>query len=204
MKIIPTYGIYIIARNMSIFLFDEQETKGKINIDDLYEKQQKKDLKQVSIFNKILNRIHNKIRITARNRNGDKFIWFTVPEYIFGEPVYQQADCIAYLVDKLEENKFYIRYMHPNSLFVSWAHIVPGYVRSEIKKKMGLILDEYGNVIEKVEGREDVNLNERLINTQQAAAGPVKKVFTPITNYKTTGKFVYDPSLFETLEKRLE
>lgn len=204
MKIIPTYGIYIIAPSMSIFLFDEQETKGKINIDDLYEKQQKKDLKQVSIFNKILNRIHNKIRITARNRNGDKFIWFTVPEYIFGEPVYQQADCIAYLVDKLEENKFYIRYMHPNSLFVSWAHIVPGYVRSEIKKKMGLILDEYGNVIEKVEGREDVNLNERLINTQQAAAGPVKKVFTPITNYKPTGKFVYDPSLFETLEKRLE
>ena len=168
---------YTSSRTMSIFLFDEQETKGKINIDDLYEKQQKKDLKQVSIFNKILNRIHNKIRITARNRNGDKFIWFTVPEYIFGEPVYQQADCIAYLVDKLEENKFYIRYMHPNSLFVSWAHIVPGYVRSEI---------------------------ERLINTQQAAAGPVKKVFTPITNYKPTGKFVYDPALFETLEKRLE
>ena len=49
---------------MSIFLFDEEETKGKINIDDLYEKQQKKDLKQISIFNKILNRIHNKIRIT--------------------------------------------------------------------------------------------------------------------------------------------
>ena len=189
---------------MSIFLFDEEETKGKINIDDLYEKQQKKDLKQVSIFNKILNRIHNKIRITARNRNGDKFIWFTVPEYIFGEPVYQQADCIAYLVDKLEENKFYIRYMHPNSLFISWAHIVPNYVRSEIKKKMGLILDEYGNVVDKVEGREDIALNERLINTQQAAAGPVKKVFTPITNYKPTGKFVYDPSLFETLEKKLE
>ena len=189
---------------MSIFLFDEEETKGKINIDDLYEKQQKKDLKQVSIFNKIMNRIHNKIRITARNRNGDKYIWFTVPEYIFGEPVYQQADCIAYLVDKLEENKFHIRYMHPNSLFVSWAHIVPGYVRNEIKKKMGLIVDEYGNVVEKLEGREDVNLNERLMKTQAAAAMPEKKVYTPITNYKPTGKFVYDPSLFETLEKKLE
>ena len=189
---------------MSIFLFDEEETKGKINIDDLYEKQQKKDLKQVSIFNKIMNRIHNKIRITARNRNGDKYIWFTVPEYIFGEPVYQQADCIAYLVDKLEENKFHIRYMHPNSLFVSWAHIVPGYVRNEIEKKMGIIVDEYGNVVEKLEGREDVNLNERLMKTQAAAATPEKKVYTPITNYKPTGKFVYDPSLFETLEKKLE
>jgi len=27
---------------MSIFLFDEEETTGKINIEDLYEKQQKK------------------------------------------------------------------------------------------------------------------------------------------------------------------
>lgn len=191
---------------MSIFLFDEEETTGKINIEDLYEKQQKKDLKQISIFNKILNRIHNKIRITSRNRNGDKYIWFIVPEYIFGEPVYQQADCIAYLVDKLEENKFYTRYMHPNALFVSWAHIVPGYVRNEIKKKMGLILDEYGNVIEKVEGREDVQLNERLMGMQAAAAPPQpeKKVYTPISNYKPTGKFVYDPSLFETLERKLE
>jgi len=163
-------------------------------------------LKQISIFNKILNRIHNKIRITSRNRNGDKYIWFIVPEYIFGESVYQQADCIAYLVDKLEENKFYTRYMHPNALFVSWAHIVPGYVRNEIKKKMGLILDEYGNVIEKVEGREDVQLNERLMGMQAAAAPPQpeKKVYTPITNYKPTGKFVYDPSLFETLERKLE
>ena len=190
---------------MSIFLFDEEETKGKINIDDLYEKQQKKDLKQISIFNKILNRIHNKIRITSRNRNGDKYIWFTVPEYIFGESVYQQADCIAYLVDKLEENKFHIRYMHPNTLFISWAHIVPSYVRTEIKKKMGIIMDEYGNVVDKVEGREDVNLNERLMGMQATAAPTVeKKIYTPITNYKPTGKFVYDPSLFETLEKKLE
>ena len=190
---------------MSIFLFDEEETKGKINIDDLYEKQQKKDLKQISIFNKILNRIHNKIRITSRNRNGDKYIWFTVPEYIFGESVYQQADCIAYLVDKLEENKFHIRYMHPNTLFVSWAHIVPSYVRTEIKKKMGIIMDEYGNVVDKVEGRDDVNLNERLMGMQATAAPTVeKKIYTPITNYKPTGKFVYDPSLFETLEKKLE
>jgi hypothetical protein len=190
---------------MSIFLFDEEETKGKINIDDLYEKQQKKDLKQISIFNKILNRIHNKIRITSRNRNGDKYIWFTVPEYIFGESVYQQADCIAYLVDKLEENKFHIRYMHPNTLFVSWAHIVPSYVRTEIKKKMGIIMDEYGNVVDKVEGREDVNLNERLMGMQAASTPvPEKKIYTPISNYKPTGKFVYDPSLFETLEKKLE
>ena len=186
---------------MSIFLFDEEETNGKINIDELYERQQRKDIRQVSIFNKILNRIHNKVRSAARSRAGDKYIWFTVPEYIFGEPVYQQSDCIAYLVDKLEDNKFYIRYMHPNSLFVSWAHFVPSYVRSEIKKKMGLVVDDAGNVIEKLEGQGD-NLNDRLIN-KQTTEKKDSKVFTPISNYKPSGNFVYDPEFFEKLGKKI-
>ena len=186
---------------MSIFLFDEEEPNGKINIDELYERQQKKDLRQISIFNKILNRIHNKIKITARSRAGDKYIWFTVPEYIFGEPVYQQSDCIAYLVDKLEDNKFYIRYMHPNSLFISWAHFVPSYVRSEIKKKMGLIVDDAGNVIEKLDDGQGDNLNERMM--QKPNEKKEGKVFTPISNYKPTGNFVYDREFFEKLEKKI-
>ena len=188
---------------MSIFLFDEEETTGKINIDSLYERQQKKDLKQVAIFNKILNRIHNKIKITARSRIGDKYIWFTVPEYIFGEPVYQQADCIAYLVDKLEDNKFHIRYVHPNSLFVSWAHFVPSYVRSEIKKKMGLIVDERGTVIDKLESVSTDSLNDRMTNKPGAETKKEQKNYTPIADYKPTGNFVYDKEFFEKLEKRI-
>jgi hypothetical protein len=186
---------------MSVFLFDEEETQGKINIDDLYEKQQKKDLKQVSIFNKILNRIHTKIRNTSRNRNGDKFIWFTVPEFIVGEPVYQQPDCIAYLVDKLEDNKFHVRYMHPNTLFVSWAHLIPSYVRQEIRKKMGIVVDDRGNIIEKLEGGQGDNLNERMM--QKPTDKKDSKVFTPISNYKPTGSFVYDREFFEKLEKKI-
>lgn len=189
---------------MSIFLFDDdKETTGKINIDELYERQQKKDLKQISIFNKILNRIHTKIKQTSRSRAGEKYIWFTVPEYIFGEPVYQQADCIAYLVDKLEENKFHIRYMHPNSLFVSWAHFVPTYVRSEIKKKMGLIVDETGKVIDKLEHVKEEDLNERMLQKPGADSKKEKKDYTPITDYKPTGNFVYDREYFEKMEKRI-
>jgi hypothetical protein len=188
---------------MSIFLFDEEETDGKINIDELYERQLKKDLRQVSIFNKILNRIHNKIKVTARSRVGDKHIWFIVPEYIFGEPVYQQSDCIAYLVNKLEENKFYIRYMHPNSLFVSWAHFVPSYVRTEIKKKMGLVVDDMGKVIEKLDIGQGDNLNERMLTKSTATEKKDTKVFTPISEYKPTGNFVYDPEFFEKLEKKI-
>jgi hypothetical protein len=191
---------------MSVFLFDEEENDGKINIDDLYEKQQKKDLKQISIFNKILNRIHTKIRNTSRNRSGDKFIWFTVPEFIFGEPVYQQADCIAYLVDKLEDNRFHVRYMHPNTIFVSWAHLIPSYVRQEIRKKMGIVVDDRGNIIEKLEGGQGDNLNDRIITKPEEKESSKKdkdKNYNAISNYKPTGSFIYDKEFFEKIEKKL-
>ena len=98
---------------MSCLLFVEDvETTGKVNIDDLFEKNQRRDQKQLSIFNKILNRIHTRIKITARNKRIDKHIWFTIPEYIFGEPIYDKADCIAYIITKLEVNGFFIKYMH--------------------------------------------------------------------------------------------
>ena len=49
----------------SIFIFNnEEESNSKINIDELYEKKQRRDLKQISIFNKILNRIHKRITHT--------------------------------------------------------------------------------------------------------------------------------------------
>jgi hypothetical protein len=120
----------------------------KVNIDSLYDNKQKRDLKQVSIFNKILNRINTRITVTGRTKKNDKHVWFTVPEYIFGEPIYDQGDCIGYLVNKLEENGFHVKYIHPNTLFVSWSNWIPSYVRSEIKKKTGKIIDEKGNIID--------------------------------------------------------
>ena len=104
---------------MTHLLFhDEEEAMDKINIDTLFEKNHKKDLKQLSIFKKILNRIHNRINVTSRSKK-DQHIFFTVPEYIFGEPLYDKGECIGYLVVKLEENGFKVEYIHPCTLFVS-------------------------------------------------------------------------------------
>jgi len=194
---------------MSCFLFvDDEETVGKINIDELYDNKQKRDLKQVSIFNKILNRIHKRITLTARNKTNDKHIWFVVPEYIFGEPIYDKAECIAYIISKLETNKFHIRYMHPNTLFVSWANWIPSYVRNEYKKKTGLILDERGQVVDKTDAdneRSEDNLNSKLFNDKNGnnTNGKPQKEYTPIAKYKPTGNLVYNPEMFEKIEKRL-
>lgn len=194
---------------MSCFLYvNDDDAVKKINIDDLYEKKQQRDLKQVSIFNKILNRIQHRIQLTGRTKRNDKYVWFTVPEYIFGEPIYDKGDCIAYVVTKLEENGFFIRYMHPNTLFVSWENWVPTYVRNEVKKKRGIILDEKGNVLE-IKGEDtDENPNSKMLNERGGGGGDTggkdKKQYTPIGSYKPTGNLVYKQEIFDKLEKKID
>lgn len=189
---------------MSCFLYTtDDDTLGRIDIDELYEKKQKRDLKQISIFNKILNRIHQRIKLTGRQKTTDKHIWFVVPEYIFGEPVYDKADCIAYIVAKLEANDFHIRYLHPNTLFVSWENWVPSYVRAEFKKKTGNSVDERGNITEKFTGDGNDPNNDIFNKSGPQLQGKPQKEYTPIDNYKPTGNLVYNPEMFTKIEKRV-
>lgn len=194
---------------MSCFLgVNDDESSGKVNIDELYENKKRRDQKQLSIFNKILNRIHTRIRITGRNKTGQQHIWFTVPEYIFGEPLYEKGDCIAYLVVKLQENGFLVKYIHPNTLFVSWSNWVPQYVRSEFKKKTGKIMNEKGEIHDP---RQDDDIQENdpnsgLFNQNtngQQTNKKDSKQYTSVDNYKPTGRFVYNPDILEKIDKKI-
>uniref|UniRef100_A0A6C0D7S4 Uncharacterized protein n=1 Tax=viral metagenome TaxID=1070528 RepID=A0A6C0D7S4_9ZZZZ len=188
---------------MAFLYVNDEDNVGKINIDDLYEKNQRRDLKQLSIFNKLLNRIHKRITTTGRTKTNEKHIWFTVPEYIFGEPVYDKSECIAYLVTKLEDNGFHVRYMHPNTLFVSWVHWVPAYVRNEIKKKTGNVVDHFGNLVRKKEDGDDEEAMDSKLMNDKSMTQKEQKQYTPIDQYKPSGNLVYKPEHFQKIEKKV-
>lgn len=181
----------------------------KLNIDDLYEKKRQKDMQQLELYNKLLNRIHVRIKTVSRQRTGEQFCWFVVPEIIIGVTNYDQPSCIAYLYDKLQSNGFNIRYIHPNTFFISWAHWVPSYVRTELKKKTGIVVDEYGKKIDETNNEdnngepEDINRNMFNIkeNTQQNNSKPQKK-YTPINSYKPSGSLVYSQDMLNKMEDK--
>lgn len=129
------------------FSGDNVENVEKINLDELYQKKQEQDKNKLFTYNKILTRIHEKIKLTSRQKCNQQFCWFVVPEIILGVANYDHAGCIAYLVDKLQENNFIVRYTHPNLFLISWLHYVPNYVRTEYKKKTGTAIDEFGHPI---------------------------------------------------------
>jgi len=178
----------------------------KINIDELYEKKRQYDLSKLTLFNKILNRIHVRIKTTSRQKTDEHFCWFVVPEVIIGVPKYDNAACIAYLMDKLQENKFTVKYIHPNTLFISWLHWVPSYVRTELKKKTGIVINEFGEKIEETDNidknnkfnNESTNPNDLMFNNKEQSK-PQKKNYTPINSYKPSGNLVYEEDLLNKL-----
>jgi hypothetical protein len=182
----------------------------KLNIDELYEKKRQYDLKQLELFNKLLNRIHVKIKTTSKQKIDGQFCWFLVPEVIIGVPKYDQGACIAYLMDKLKENGFNIKYVHPNTLFISWMHWVPSYVRTELKKKTGIVVNEYGQKIDETGNEtkqitDSSNPNESMFNlknTNQSVSKKENKNYTPIKSYKPSGNLVYNDDLLNTIEDK--
>jgi len=183
----------------------------KINIDELYEKKQQSDLHKLSLFNKILNRIHVRIKTVSRQKIDETFCWFVVPEIIIGVPKYDQGACIAYLMDKLTINGFHVKYIHPNTLLIVWSHWVPSYVRSELKKKTGIEINEYGKKIDaenKTTSVEDKNPNHFMLNIKEStdvqnnSQNNIKKNYTPIKTYKPSGQLLYSEDLFNKIENK--
>jgi len=180
----------------------------KINIDDLYEKKRVSDVNKLELFKKILNRIHVRIKTIARQSSNERSCWFIVPEIIIGVPKYDQGACIAYVMDTLQKNGFIIKYFHPNTIFISWNHWVPTYVRNEIKKKTGIVVNEYG---EKIANENENDLDDELTNNTNsnsnsgATMEQIKnsKKYTPINSYKPSGKLVYSEDLLNKIENKI-
>jgi len=185
-----------------------EDFSEKLNIDELYEKKRQQDLNKLALFNKMLNRIHVKIKTVSRQKIDEQFCWYLVPEIIIGIPKYDQGACIAYLMDKLKTSGFNVRYIHPNLLFISWVHWIPSYVRTEIKKKTGISLNEYGQKIE--EGEDEMKMisnssdpNDYLLKQNEIQKDKQqKKEYTPIKSYKPSGNLLYDDDILNKIENK--
>ena len=72
-----------------------------------------------------------------------------------------------------------------------------------MKKRLGIVLDERGNVIEKMDENVEIESHDPNVRLMQATAKKEQKQFTPIDQYKPTGNLVYHPEMFEKIEKKV-
>ena len=187
---------------------DPDEYNEQINMDELYEKKKENDIMKLTTYKKILARIHNRIKLTSRHGKNIEYCWYNVPEIIFGVPKYDQGSCIAYIMNNLKENGFIVTYIHPNLLFISWNHWVPDYVRTEIKKKTGNVIDGYGNIIKNDNDEngnsssDPLNPNTLLLKNSNTNLNKTKNNddTKAIDSYKPSGQLIYNNEILNSLK----
>lgn len=126
---------------------------SSLNIDDLYEKINDKNMKRFEIFDSILQKIHLRIKYNAKLEK--TFCFYSIPEFVIGTPLYNVNDLKNYLINSLTRDKFKLLYIDPNWLFITWELNPKKIVhnrKSKEKKKQGdfRLIDEYqptGNFI---------------------------------------------------------
>jgi hypothetical protein len=79
-------------------------------------------------------------------------------------------------------------------------------VRNEIKKKTGIIINEYGEKIKEEYNEDDAEYNED--PSSSVNQGPIQQIknskkYTPIQSYKPSGKLVYNEDLLNKIENRI-
>ena len=187
----------------------DQPFNEKLNLDELYERTRETSQTKIKTYQKILARIHTRIKAISRQRNNNKFCMFVIPEFILGIPRYDIAECTNYVIEKLTDNGFQIKYTYPNLLFISWQHYIPKYQRSEIKKKTGVAIDGFGNVVTKKNrnNRDDSNPNSLLLMDKNLKTKDGKKKpssFKSTSAYKPTGNLIYNTNLLEKIDLSLD
>ena len=197
---------------MNIFtLSEENDLTDKINLDDLFEKKREIAESKLTLYNKILNRIHNKIKLTSnQNRGREQFIWYLIPEIMIGVSRYNVAECTGYIINKLRENDLVVRYTHPNLVFISWSHWIPGYVRQEYKKQTGTTIDGYGNIADKnpqlengnISNGDDSILNKPLnrVTVTKEKDKEKDKEYNSTKNYKPIG--IYNSDILQKIQNK--
>ena len=150
--------------------------REKLNLDDLFTQDKTDNSNKTKVYQKILQRAHNKIKITSRQRNNMKCCWFVIPEFILGLPKYNIELCTQYLMEKLDDNGFIVKYTYPNLLFISWNHYIPDYERMAIKKEQGISIDGFGNILKKKnKDQDDGNPNNLMLKNAPESSSNSKK-----------------------------
>lgn len=161
-----------------------------VNARDLNLVLQKKINKRQEAFDKVLDNVNIQIQKAA---NGSKlFCLYEVPDFLIGFPLYDINECIAYIINKLHDNGFYVRYYFPRILYVSWnaAEIEDEKLKKDLERINGqnqLLLQHSSNAKKKPNAKNNTNKHIRSVVSKDKTNNTFLK---SVKEFKPSGKFV--------------
>lgn len=89
-----------------------------VKAQDLISAQKEREKIKYKTFTQVYKKIEKKISIASASNY--YYIYYTIPEFIIGLPLYNCKECITVVSKQLSENGFEITLYDPNILLISW------------------------------------------------------------------------------------
>ena len=102
-----------------------------INIYELQNNIRKKEKKQKRIFTKILLQCVKRIKTVAKNEQTECI--YSVPNVVFGLPLFNKMTCLEFLIEKLTKKGFRVYPMPPEHILISWKVIPKNHYPVQIE-----------------------------------------------------------------------
>lgn len=147
---------------------DQDLSTPQLKVSDLYTKRQTRDSARLQSYNKILQIIYHKIRVTSQIANSPSSILYTIPPFILGLPRIDLEDCVVYIVYQLRMNGFEVRYTYPNLLNINWSMHEKSYLLEQSPIMQAMLETDQKRRDE--EERKAI-FSRRLVGKQRGAAG---------------------------------
>lgn len=93
-------------------------TMKQLNIYELHNTINKKKSVRTKIYNSVLSKCHNKIKQAAEKEQMS--IFFSIPRYVVGLPLYDITECSRYVFENLQQNGFNVYYLTFDVIHISW------------------------------------------------------------------------------------
>ena len=87
-----------------------------IQANELIKKQQERDNRKYITYDKIYNIIEKKIHLASTGDN--YYIWYQIPDFLIGLPLYSVKGCTTYIQTKLKQNGFDTDLYNQNILLI--------------------------------------------------------------------------------------
>ena len=100
-----------------------------LNINELNNVRDKKQINKMKIYKLVLAKCHHRIKITAKQASSSCI--YIIPEFLYGVPKYDIRPCAEYIIYKLTKNGLTVRYTHPNFLYIDWSNIPSQHIQKK-------------------------------------------------------------------------
>ena len=89
-----------------------------VKAQDLINSQKEREKIKYKTFSKIYNNIEKKINFASSSNY--YYVWYEIPEFIIGFPLYNLEECKNIVTKQLKDNGFTIEEFNGNIILISW------------------------------------------------------------------------------------